>query len=444
MKSMGKFTRLIGAAVILCVIGTGIWLFLTYFEGKEPRISAAGIHPFLGLHSDISVDVSDAGRGLRTVTIVISQEGTDHVLQALAFPRQGVYHESVRLPVEPRAHDLKDGTATLTVTAVDYSFRKNESRETIPVTIDTEAPRIMPVTSSHYINRGGTCIALYRLSEDVVSTGVKVNDRHFRGYPVTINDRSCYICYFAYPLTDEVKGATISIDAADAAGNSSSEFIPFHIRNKKFRADDMRISTSFLKRKMPEFQERFNLQGDYLETFNYVNSTMRAENLERIRELCSNPEPQQLWEGTFVRMRNAATMARFGDRRTYYLEGKQIGASIHMGVDLASTKNAAVAASNNGKVIYSDYLGIYGNTVILDHGLGLFSFYAHLTSFGVTRGQEIKKGDIIGRSGLSGLAGGDHLHFSMIVGDTLVNPVEWWDPHWIKDNVTRKMTLKTE
>jgi len=139
-------------------------------------------------------------------------------------------------------------------------------------------------------------------------------------------------------------------------------------------------------------------------------------------------------------MKNASPMALFGDHRTYLYGNKAIGESTHLGVDLASTANAPVEAANNGIVVFVGTLGIYGNAIIIDHGLGIFSVYGHLSSISTKTGQTVKKGDVIGNTGTTGLAGGDHLHFGMLVGGQFVNPVEWWDPHWIKDNVADKLT----
>jgi murein DD-endopeptidase MepM/ murein hydrolase activator NlpD len=168
---------------------------------------------------------------------------------------------------------------------------------------------------------------------------------------------------------------------------------------------------------------------------------MRIDNDTALREICQKSHPRQLWEGTFLRMKNAAPMALFGDKRTYQYQGKSIGESTHMGVDLASTANAPVEASNNGIVAYTGYLGIYGNIVVIDHGLGFFSIYGHLNGIDVQNGQEVKKGNIIGRTGSTGLAGGDHLHFGLLIGGRFVNPQEWWDTHWIDDNVSKKMSV---
>jgi murein DD-endopeptidase MepM/ murein hydrolase activator NlpD len=98
-----------------------------------------------------------------------------------------------------------------------------------------------------------------------------------------------------------------------------------------------------------------------------------------------------------------------------------------------------VPAANDGRVVLADKLGIYGNCVVVDHGYGLQSIYGHLSEFAVKAGDTVKKGQSLGRSGSTGLAGGDHLHFSMQVDGVQVNPIEWWDEHWIKDRILSKV-----
>ena len=150
---------------------------------------------------------------------------------------------------------------------------------------------------------------------------------------------------------------------------------------------------------------------------------------------------KRLWEGASLSHKNAATTARFADRRLYYYKGKKIDEQVHLGVDLASLVNSEVQAANNGRVIFADCLGIYGVTIILDHGQGLASTYSHLSKKVIEVGQEVKKGEVIGLTGQTGLAGGDHLHFGIMIGGVLVNPIEWWDPHWVQDNITKKLAL---
>jgi murein DD-endopeptidase MepM/ murein hydrolase activator NlpD len=139
-------------------------------------------------------------------------------------------------------------------------------------------------------------------------------------------------------------------------------------------------------------------------------------------------------------MKNAAPMAGFAQERTYLFEGMAVSKSTHYGVDLASTERAPIESANGGVIVFAGYLGIYGNAVIVDHGLGLASLYGHMSDISVKVGQNVARGETLGNSGVTGLAGGDHLHLSILVGGEFVNPTEWWDAHWIQDNVTGKLT----
>jgi murein DD-endopeptidase MepM/ murein hydrolase activator NlpD len=131
--------------------------------------------------------------------------------------------------------------------------------------------------------------------------------------------------------------------------------------------------------------------------------------------------------------------SKFADHRTYFYQGKEVDQQVHLGFDLAVTQKIPVLAGNDGRVVFADYLGIYGNCVVVDHGMGVQSLYGHLSSIEVKAGDTVKKDQRIARSGMTGLAGGDHLHFSIQLQGHPVNPVEWWDPHWIEDRVTRKL-----
>ncbi|MDD5169280.1 MAG: M23 family metallopeptidase, partial [Syntrophales bacterium] len=235
----------------------------------------------------------------------------------------------------------------------------------------------------------------------------------------------------------------IKIYAKDMGGNETISSIPSQILKKKFRSDKMPLSENFLQQKMPEFiPYNPELRGKPLiDLFVWVNTMLREDNFKTIQAVCQKSEARQLWQGTFLRMKNASPMAMYGDSRTYVYNGKTVGTSIHMGVDLASTTNAPIEASNSGIVSFAGPLGIYGNAVMIDHGFGVFTLYAHMANILVKAGQNVNMGDTIGKSGLSGLAGGDHLHFSVIVGGRFVNPTEWWDAHWIADNISKKMAI---
>jgi murein DD-endopeptidase MepM/ murein hydrolase activator NlpD len=178
---------------------------------------------------------------------------------------------------------------------------------------------------------------------------------------------------------------------------------------------------------------------EMLQAFLKVNGELRKRNAEQIAAFAAKTSPQRTWEGPFVQLGNSQVEASFADRRTYIYQGKEIDQQTHLGFDLAVTEHVPVAAANAGTVLNASWLGIYGNCVIIDHGMGVQSLYAHLMSFDVKPGDTVTRGQTIGRSDSTGLAGGDHLHFTMLVGGRMVNPVEWWDAHWIADRVDRKL-----
>jgi murein DD-endopeptidase MepM/ murein hydrolase activator NlpD len=172
-----------------------------------------------------------------------------------------------------------------------------------------------------------------------------------------------------------------------------------------------------------------------------INRDLRKVNSKTFYDLKDMTSPNQLWNGRWLRLRNAASTAQFGDKRLYHYKGKHIDTQTHMGVDLASLANSKVEAANNGRVIFAGPNGIYGETVALDHGQGLVTIYAHLSQINVTAGQEVVRGDTVGLTGQTGLAAGDHLHFAVMVNGQYVNPIEWWDYHWVEDNILKKLAL---
>ena len=437
-----RFWYVVGCLVLL-LAGGGVWFFLNVGERDKPVAEVGADAAVIGLRKSLTVTFSDAGRGLARTEVVIAQDNRSHVLSAVDYPETGVGRKAVTVDIDAAALKLHDGPAQLTLAAVDHSLWKNRVSVTQAVTIDSLPPQIIQLNTQNHINPGGACVVAYRLSEAAERTGVQVGELFFPAYPAALAGKPGYAAYFALPL-DAVPGTPqIRIMARDSAGNETASGIPALIQKRKFRSDKMPLSESFLGQKMPEFQASVpELRGKTpLETFIYVNTLLRADNLKSIQAVCQKSEPKPLWQETFLRMKNAAPMALFGDRRTYFYEGKAVGESVHIGVDLASLVHAPIEAANHGIVRFTGPLGIYGNTVIIDHGMGLSTLYAHMSGIQVKTDQTVKRGEVIGLSGMTGLAGGDHLHFGVAIHGQFVDPREWWDPHWIADNVTKKLEV---
>lgn len=443
-RSKRNLTLFVVAFAGLAVLAAAAWLFLgNRLEFGKPSFTPLGKMHTLGSQSLLKVTFSDTQSGLAKTEILLTQDGKTHSLSTMTYPPGRYRTHTVEVLLDPAKLGLHEGPATLRLSARDSALISNAATREHPVMIDFGPPQIFLLSTQNHVNPGGTCVIAYRLSEPAALTGVLVDQAFFKAYPIMLAGRPSFVCYFAMPMENAGKMVGIRIFARDQGGNQSSATVPYQLMNKTFRSDKMMLSDAFLQQKMPEFQMSHpQLRGKpLLDAFIYVNTLLRADNFKTIQSLCTKTEPRQLWSDTFLRMKNASPMAQFGDHRTYLYGGNSVGESVHMGVDLASTSQAPIEAANSGTVVFAGPLGIYGSTVVLDHGFGLFSLYAHLSSIAVKTAQSVSRGSVIGASGLTGLAGGDHLHFGMIVGGQFVNPQEWWDPHWIKDNVTRKMEV---
>jgi murein DD-endopeptidase MepM/ murein hydrolase activator NlpD len=425
--------------LFILLAGAGGYVFITYFEGEKPQISGNALPTYLGKKTPLSITVSDHKSGLRAISIFISQGGVEKEIFNQVFPRDGAhglgshFTEDIALEVEAKNFKLKEGEATLKVVATDYSLRgllkgnSSEFRHTMMV--DTKAPKISIIHSERYIIPGGAGIVIYK-AQDTVSHGVQFNGHQYPGFPLTDGSDGKYISYIALPYTAEAITESVII-AKDAAGNITKKPFSTVLKRHKQKRDKIHVSDGFLAKKIPEFEEAYpEMEGDLLQKYLYVNRVVRAANNQQIAALCLNPDPKQLWSGKFIRMAGSGK-AGFADHRTYYYKGQAIDKQVHLGMDIASTKHVDIKAAATGRVVFGNYLGIYGNMVMLDHGQGVFSLYSHLSQINSAVGDLLNQGDVLGKSGTSGMAGGDHLHFSMLVNGIFVTPKEWWDQHWI-------------
>jgi murein DD-endopeptidase MepM/ murein hydrolase activator NlpD len=437
MKRFPLYIEIIIAVLVIAVVG---WFFFgDYLETGKPQVKFDQEVRAVGRQKTIGINFSDSGSGLSRITVEIIQDNKGQILADKKISPKGKLKEALTLTMSAGDLKLHDGPAAIKITATDYSLFKNQIVLMQQIKIDTVPPQINLLKNINYINQGGTGFVAYQPSKPLASTGVYINNYLSVAHAALIDNKPSYITYFALPMDAGKATTRIMVFARDEAGNETNIALPCDIKAKKFRADKMNLNDSFLQQKMPEFQAMVpSLRGKTpLEVFTYINSQMRNDNFLTIQKICQKSSDKELWEGTFLRMKNAKPMALFGDKRDYIYNGKVVGESVHTGVDLASNARATIEAANKGIVVFTGALGIYGNAVIIDHGLGLFTLYGHMSSIDTTVGKKVDKGEKIGISGTSGLAGGDHLHFSIIVGGQFVNPQEWWDPHWIKDNITK-------
>jgi murein DD-endopeptidase MepM/ murein hydrolase activator NlpD len=206
--------------------------------------------------------------------------------------------------------------------------------------------------------------------------------------------------------------------------------------------DRIALDDAFLTKVTTEIRERtpsLAATGNLLDDYLAINRGLRADNARELVELGRGSAPALLFLDLLEPLRNAQVMSAFADRRTYVYGGREVDQQTHLGFDLAVVARTPVPAPARGVVKLARYFGIYGNAVVLDHGLGLMTLSAHLSTIDVAEGQQIERGAILGRTGATGLAGGDHLHFTTLVRGLPVNPIEWWDAKWVRDRIRSKL-----
>lgn len=440
--------RITGIGFILVLAFS--WLILNRCEGGDPAFHFNPPLSLITASQTASLVVSDDQSGLRRVWVGLLKDGKETVLldkvyETAGFLRGGrLNNDQIDLLIEPRKQEISDGEGMLRIVVRDFSWRRwgkgNKAYVEMAVTIDTVPPEIEILSNVHNISQGGAGLVIYRLSEPGTSSGVIVGDNFFPGHTGYFNDKTIAMAFIALNY-QQGSGTQIYVRAWDLAGNSARAGFPHYIRNRTFKKEILEITDRFLNWKMPEFSVEVpvDTEAPLLAKFLKINRDLRQSSFNRFVAIGETTDKTVYWTGAFLRLPRSSRQAGFADHRDYRYKGSTIDRQIHQGIDLASVSHSPVPAANRGRVAFTGAIGIYGKTVVLDHGVGLFSIYSHLSSIKAENGQIVSKGDTVGLTGSTGLAGGDHLHFGMFIHNAFVNPVEWWDGSWIKNNIQTKI-----
>ncbi|MGE0592900.1 MAG: M23 family metallopeptidase [Vicinamibacterales bacterium] len=454
---MSSLLRFIVAVSILALIIVGVgWISAGRAAGPDIRIRQPG--DFIGQDTTLDLAVEAPDGLLSALDVTVEQGGTSFPVYSLNAPlNEGATQDSaeslyVMRPIGRSAiADLRTGDARIVVRAarpVLYGFRQAESVVTKDVQVRLEPPQVTVLSTFHYVNHGGAELVVYRVGPDDVTSGVRVGEHTYPGYPGSAaglgGDAGVRVAFFAL-LHDQDLATPIEVVAEDPAGNTTAVPLDHRVFPKAFARSRITIDDRFLSRVIPAMAAAnpdLNLATApeaLVDSFLRVNRDLRRENNQTLVELAGRTASEMFWRDAFQPLGNASVEAGFADYRTYLHDGEEIDQQVHLGFDLAVTAQVPITAAQRGRVLHAGNLGIYGTAVVLDHGLGVQSLYAHLSSVGVAPDELVDKGAVIGRSGMTGLAAGDHLHFTVLLQGQAVNPVEWWDPKWIQDRVLRKL-----
>ncbi|HEX8984074.1 MAG TPA: M23 family metallopeptidase [Bryobacteraceae bacterium] len=395
----------------------------------------------LGQDTPVVVHVTSP-HGVRKVSAAIEQDGKVYPVFETTRPARRLFffRNNETSPVfrfgagRKQAPGLKDGKARLVIAAQANDFRSSTTTVALDVDVNTQPPRVSVDGFQHYINQGGVELVTFTVSGYWTDAGVRVGPYTFRSFALPGRPANERFSLFAFPW-DVPADATPVVFASNPSGAEARGHFWFKVFPKKFSTRQFELPDAFLEKVVDDIDP--NGSGDKLQRFLKINSQMRKENNQTLHDLRLKTEEKVLWSGPFWRY--GKTESAFADSRNYTYHGKLVDHQTHLGFDLSDVQHAPVVAANDGRVVFADRLGIYGNCIVVDHGYGLQSIYGHLSEIAVKPGDMVKKGQSMGRSGATGLAGGDHLHFSLQVDGVQVTPVEWWDEHWIQDRILSKL-----
>ena len=438
-------------AIALGIVAFYLVLTALYRWGDATPPQITLVEPFTqaGPTTPLILHVEDAGTGLQEVTVRLVQNLESYPLAQEQFSAQsplsigGGAHHTFDLNLLPFGDDTipkRRGQVNLVITARDNSWRGffegNWARIEQDVAVKFTPPRLEVLSTPLPVAQGGAGAVVYRVSDDARRYGVRIGETFFPGYP---NPDQAYTAFslFAFPH-DRPASTPVTLVADDGLGNHAEQRLDVTVVPKHWRSRTITISNRFIEQTIrPLIAQTPELEDldDPLRNFLQVNNVLRKWTADQLTALASGSRPEFLWNGAFIQLSNSQVEAAFADHREYRYGGNVVDTQDHLGFDLAVTKHYPVEAANDGTVVLAEHFGIYGNTIVIDHGYGLQSLYAHLSSFAAEKEDVVRKGQIIGRSGMTGLAAGDHLHFSLLLQGVQINPVEWWDRRWVQSRI---------
>jgi murein DD-endopeptidase MepM/ murein hydrolase activator NlpD len=411
---------------------------IAIFRSATPLIDMPASVTVLGEATPVSVHVHDP-RGIRKVSASIEQNGARYPVFEDAQPSKVAdsnFSFTVGAKTTPQ---LKDGSAKLIVDATSNDLLGKSAHLEREVRVITQLPSVTADSEQHYLYLGMAELATFNVAGGWTEAGIRVGDQKFRAWPIP-GGKSGMFSLFAFAWNMPPGTAPVAYASNGSGSDATSPLVTVFPKKEqpKYTTHDLQVSDAFLNKVVSELDP--NGSGDPVARFVKINSEMRRDNNKTLADLRFKTADHFLWSQTFARQHSAAE-ASFADLRNYIYHGKKIDQQVHLGYDLAGTQHMGVQASNDGRVVYAAPLGIYGNCVVVDHGYGLQTIYGHMSQINVHVGDEVKRGQVMGLSGMTGMAGGDHIHFAMQLDGVQIDPKEWWDPHWIHDHIAKRVDL---
>ncbi len=441
---------IMGVLVALLVAVGVISFSLVFFENKAPTLTS-DTPTHWNLDDDIFVEFSDES-GIRNYRVQMIFDG-----EILLDEKEVILNKpksvKIQLPRSPTI--LKNGTSIqyklfVTDWSNSHFFSGNTAEVDLHLIVDTTPPVVKNIAQSFQIVRGGSAVIAVQVKDmDLDKVSINNGTDEFRLFKYASDD--IYVGVIAWPLKN--KFFVAQVVATDKAGNTTKHTIPITRNiNVPYYQSNINVKEDFLNGKLNELIAQIDKKhlrdfSSDVERFVFFNEGVRAEDESRILKASNSVSDSSYIDEdfrAFVPLRGSRVVGSFGDYRIYFLNKEKISKAVHLGIDVASVKNAPIIASNRGVVLLKSYLGLYGNTLLLYHGFGVSSIYAHMHESSLEVSDEVSIGQQLGKTGQTGWAFGDHLHFGILIQGHFVRLNEWIDQKWVDENVVNVLKKARE
>jgi murein DD-endopeptidase MepM/ murein hydrolase activator NlpD len=426
-------------ALVIVIVVVLLPIALLLASSATPVVDLPSPVTTIGQSTPITVHVH-VPHGVRSVSAFVEQNGARYRLWESAQPSRatdGTWNFTAGISTTPQ---LRDGKAMLMVDATANGLLRKTAHWEREVTVVTRPPVVNVDSDQHYLYLGMADLATFNVSGTWTEAGVHVGDQTFRAWPMPGGKPGLFSLFaFAWNMPSSTVPV---VYASNGAGNEATGPMAFQFpknEQPKYTVHDLQLTDRFVQKVVNELDPTGS--GDPVARFVKINNEMRRANNKALADLRFKTADHFLFSRPFARQAHSQAEATFADVRNYIYQGKKIDQQVHLGYDLAVTEHVGVEASNDGRVVYAAPLGIYGNCIVVDHGYGLQTIYGHLSQINVHEGDMVKRGQVMGTSGQTGMAGGDHIHFAMQLDGVQIDPKEWWDGHWIKDHIAKRVEL---
>jgi hypothetical protein len=441
-RKTNPFVKYIFLTILVVAISAIVFIFFSpIFEQNKPKIEIKN-EIYWNLKTKLKIKISDdTGLKYYKISFISGEKQVNLASEVL----QGDKKELI-LDVPKPSYGMfatKQDTF-LYIEVVDNSkwnyLNGNKTIKKVRLHIDTKKPTANIINNTRYIRKGGSALVVTQVKDKNLMTAYISFNKKIKFRLVPFHKDGYFVSLIAWDIN--IKDfKRVNLVAIDKAGNKTVSKVPLFIQSLKVKKDNIKISEKFIQNISVDVLEKSQVQvpQDLDKIFIKQNETIRKQNVNKIRQIGLNQMDNKMIDKFYIkrfkRLKGSRTFAQYAEKRSYYFENKKIDEAWHLGMDWASVKRASIFASNSGKVVFKDYLGIYGNTIIIDHKMGLMSLYAHTSSQNVEVGDDIKAGQKIAHTGSTGAVMGDHLHFGILIQGIEVNPLEWMDKNWIKINI---------